>query len=77
MIGTGLLGPGQRVVFLGLGELRFSGHLARHDARLAQQQLRLIAGELFSFGSKQTDIEQADLFVFKLDDALQPEDLSL
>jgi hypothetical protein len=62
MIGTGLLGSGQRVFFLGLGTLSFLLDLAAGQTDLLQHQGHLGAGELFGLGTEEAQIQQADLF---------------
>jgi len=53
MIGTGLLGSGQRVFFLGLGTLSFLLDLAAGQTDLLQHQGHLGAGELFGLGTEE------------------------
>jgi hypothetical protein len=68
----GLLSPRQRVLFLGFGKFGFAGDFTQRDAYLLEQQLNLRQGELLALGAKAADTEQANLFVFELDDAVQP-----
>jgi hypothetical protein len=74
---TGLLGAGQRVVLLLLGSARLLVDLAGGETDFGQQQGHLGAGELVGLGTKDTKVEQADLLILELDDALQPGDLGL
>ena len=52
MVGTGLLGPGQRVLFLGLRELGFLGDFPGRDAGFLEQQWTCAQGELLALGAE-------------------------
>ena len=71
MLGTGLPGPGQRLLLLLLRQLSLLGHFLGGDAGLFQQQQRLIGGKLFALGSPEFQVEPADFLLLQLDDKLQ------
>lgn len=52
-------------------------HLAGGEAGLVQKQVHLAVGELLTFGTEQTQVEQTDVFVLELEEAGQPGDLRL
>jgi hypothetical protein len=72
MIGAGLLGPRQRVL---LFSFRLFGLLVDFpgcETDLCQQQRNLRTGELLALGAEDPEVEQADLLVLELQEALQP-----
>ena len=77
MVGAGLPGLGQRVLLLGLGAPGLLLDLGGGEAHLVQEQGDLGAGKLFALGTEEAEMEQADLFVFELEEALQARDFPL
>jgi hypothetical protein len=77
MVWTGLLGVGQTDWFFGLRALGFLVNLPGAQAHFVQEQGQLPRRKLFGLGPEDPEMEQADLFVFKLDDALEADDLRL
>jgi len=74
---TVLLGARQRVVLLLLGSARLLVDLAGGETDFRQQERHLGAGELVGLGTKDPKVEQADVLILELDDALKPGDLGL
>ena len=72
MVGTGLLGPRQRLLLLLLRQLGFLGHFLGRDAGFFEQQGSLQSRELLALGAEALDIEQTDLLVLKFDHTQQP-----
>ena len=77
MVGAGLFGLGQRVVFLLLGEFGFLFNFASGQADLGQQQGNWRAGKFFALGTEQPEVQQLDLLVLELKDSLKAGDFRL
>ena len=77
MIGPGLFGLRQRLVFLRLGSVGFLIDFAGLQADLGQHQRHLGTGKLFTLGPEEAKVQQFDLLIFELDDPGQTRIFSL
>jgi hypothetical protein len=61
------------VLLLGFGLLGLLVDLAARQAHFLQEQGHLGAGELLGLRPEEAAVEQADVLILELDDALEPE----